>query len=353
MTGEFNRDRALATFSALRNKAVFNERSCLWGRRKWLVLRANEALWPFADAWSALCTLAALPESGVARSHLGDLPKGLRAYHRHPRSALTGPGPIGFESLAVFPHGRGGDVFYDDNTWLGLALCAHHELTAGAQSAKLSRRLLAFILSGWSNENSWANPGGIRWKVPASCHSRNTCSNAPVIELAALIAATEGGQEYLAWAERIYAWVRTSLLGAEELYWDRNDPDGTVHREIWSYNQGTMIGAGVLLHRATGDDDYLFQAEATANAAISRFSVDELLRQDAAFNAVFFRNLLLLNAVSPNGTYRELAMAYGERMWSERRDASSGLFGGGSSFLNDTAPMVEIYALLAGAPPHP
>lgn len=186
-----------------------------------------------------------------------------------------------------------------------------------------------------------------------TCVSRNTCSNAPVAELAVLIATRDADNEKLEWSKRIYAWVRETLLGQGQLYFDRIDPNGTVHQELWTYNQGTMIGAGVLLHQATGEADYLAQAELTAKAALTRFPLNELLQQDAAFNAVFFRNLFLLNHLAPSGVHHDLASEYGERMWSERRLPESGLFTGGESFLNDTAPMIEIYALLAGAQPHP
>jgi hypothetical protein len=352
--------RALATFEALRANSVFNRHSNLWGRRKWVVLRHNEALWPYADAWSALCTLAGSPKGDEAKSFLPCLIGGLGAYHRHHRSALAGHDPVGFESSAVFPHGRGGDVYYDDNSWLGLALCRHHELTASAEAAELSRRVFRFIVTGWSNNQEWAHPGGIRWLVPASSVTRNTCSNAPAAELAAAIAARDDDADALEWSKRIFAWVDQTLRGPDALYLDHLDPDGTLHREIYSYNQGTMIGAGVLLSKATGEDVYLSRAESTANAALGRFSVDELLKQDAAFNAVFFRNLFLLNDVKPNDGYRNLALQYAERMWTERRDPRSGLFSGGAptpnvtpSFLNNTAPMMEIYALLAGSPAHP
>ncbi|HVA10195.1 MAG TPA: hypothetical protein VNG12_26055, partial [Acidimicrobiales bacterium] len=62
---------------------------------------------------------------------------------------------------------------------------------------------------------------------------------------------------------------------------------------------------------------------------------------------------LLLDGVSPDRAYRALAQEYGDRMWIERRDPLTGLFIGGKSFLNDTAPMVQIYALLSGSAPHP
>jgi predicted alpha-1,6-mannanase (GH76 family) len=150
----------------------------------------------------------------------------------------------------------------------------------------------------------------------------------------------------------IYDWVRDALLGPDGLYADRIAPDGMVSTTAWSYNQGTMIGAGVLLHRVTGDGRYLTQATETAAASLQRFNLEALLTQDAAFNAVFFRNLFLLDEVVPDPRYRQLALDYGEEMWRARRHPGTGLFRGQGSPLNNTAPLVELYALLAGAAPH-
>ncbi len=349
---EIHLQRATTTLEAICTPELFSRHTHLWGRRRWWLRRTNETLWPYADAWSALCTLAGLPGQTRARALLAGRVDGLAKYHRRHRAALRGTGPIGFESSAVFPHGRGGDVYYDDNAWLGLALDRQHNVTGAVDAAPLSRRLLAFVVSGWSEVPSWSHPGGIRWKVPTSNRSRNACSNGPAAELAALLHLRDGDPTSLGWAVRIYAWTYDALRGSDHLYLDQIAPDGTLRSEIWSYNQGSMIGAGVLLHEATGHRDYLTQAETTAQASVRRFSVDRLLAQDAAFNAVFFRNLLLLDHVVPNPAYRSLAEDYAQAMWVERRDPRTGLFSGGDSFLNNSAPMIQIYALLAGSPPH-
>ena len=346
--------RASAVFEAITDSRLYSPRRRLYGSRRLVFWRSYEALWPFADAWSACCTQASLPDQERVLGILPSLFQGLTAYHRDHAAALTGSGPVGFESVVVPPLGGGGDVYYDDNSWLGLALVRHHEMCQDDLSLTLAKRLFNFVISGWSNDHSWSHPGGIRWKVPSSNVSRNTCSNAPGAELGALIHRVTGDRTCLDWSVRIYDWVRSTLLGSDELYMDQIAPDGTLERTIWTYNQGTMIGAGVLLAQATGDRSYLAQAQATAAASLQRFDVTELVKPNGpAFNAVFFRNVFLLARVAPNPGYRALAATYADEMWNEHRDVRTGLFEAGASLLNSSAPMLEIYALLAGADPHP
>jgi predicted alpha-1,6-mannanase (GH76 family) len=278
--------------------------------------------------------------------------EGLARYSRLAAIAVDSE-PVGFDASVSLRLRRGGETFYDDNAWIGLALMQHYELTGDDRALSLARRTLAFIVSGWSVEVGWSRPGGIRWKQPVASTSRNTCSNGPVAELAIRVYERSGDPDAIEWSIRIYNWVRSALLGPDGLYYDNVLPDGTLDTNIWSYNQGTMIGAGVLLHRVTNDSTYLEQAIATAAASIRRFSVQRLTEQEPAFNAIFFRNLLLLDQVVPAAEYRSLATAYAEAMWQVRRDAVSGLFRGEGSLLSNSASMVTVYALVAGAGPRP
>jgi hypothetical protein len=344
--------RASETLQAIRVRRLYSRHHHLYGRRRSFVGRSFEHLWPYAGAWSATATLASLPSpSGFAA--LASFVRGLGAYCSRADSYSDGSAPIGFDSSVVRLLGHRNDRYYDDNAWVGLAALRHYDLTGEPHVLRLAHRLFEFAVSGWSTEAGWAVPGGIRWKEARTNQSRNTCSNAPVAELGAAIYQRTGDDEALAWALRIYHWVRSALL-VDDLYLDRIAPDGQVESTIWSYNQGTMIGAGVLLAELTGDRRrYLGQAVATASAAQAQFSLATLLAQGAAFSAVYFRNLLLLDRGAPDPAYRAAAEAYGDAMWDQVRVPSTGLFTRGRSFLNETAPMIEVYALIAGAEPHP
>ena len=150
---------------------------------------------------------------------------------------------------------------------------------------------------------------------------------------------------------RTYEWTRRALQGPDCLYVDQIAPDGTRTPTIWSYNQGSTIGAGVLLARQTTDASFLDQSEETATTYLAGLDVPALVVQDPAFNAVLFRNLLLLDDVRPDQRYRTLLATYASTMWTTQR-LRHGRFAGKGSALNNAAAMIQIYALLAGAPPH-
>jgi hypothetical protein len=344
--------RALATFEAIRSSRLFSPGHRLFGRRRWwLVRRDYEALWPFADAWSALCSLGSLPGYSEPLAMLDEMMRGLSSYSRE-GNILESQKEAGFESVVTPPLGSGGDRYYDDNAWLGLALVRHHDLTKNSAVLRLAQRVFAFVISGWSTNTTWLVPGGIRWKEPTSNRSRNTCANGPAAELGARLHQETGDGNYLEWAIRIYDWTRRALLNADALYADQIAPGGNLTSTIWSYNQGSMIGAGVLIAEETGHASYVDQAVETAASYVAQRSVGDLLTQDPAFNAVLFRNLLMLDGVRPDNRYRDLMTDYSRTMWLSQRQRH-GFFAGSGSPLNNTAAMLQIFALLAGAQPHP
>ncbi len=370
--------RAAALLDAVTAARGFDRRRGLFGVRRVRPGRAYAHLWPFACAWSAMETASDLggATGSSAAEVAGLLLSGLAAYapangtHRANGTHGTqdthdtvgthgaadgrvGGEPVGFQSSVAPPLGRGGDVYYDDNAWVALALLEHHRRRHDQGSLSLARRVVAFCCTGWHPDPGWSVPGGIRWKVRAASRSRNTCANGPVAEAAALVHARTGDPDALAWAVRIYGWVRAALLGPDGLYLDRIMPDGTRAPERWTYNQGTMIGAGVLLAEATGERRYLEDACATADASLASYDVATLLRNGPAFNAIFFRNLFLLDRQVPDSRIGALAAAYADAVWDgvlgRRAVRATGRLG----TLNATAPLVEVYALLAGATPHP
>ncbi len=160
-----------------------------------------------------------------------------------------------------------------------------------------------------------------------------------------------GQSYYFDWAMRMYAWINQYMLAPNGLFWDHVDVRGNIRTSQWSYNQGAMIGANVLLYRATGEAEYLARAERIAETALDHYGDGgHFNTQPAVFNAIFFKNLLLLHAENSNDRYIRAIQAYADRAWESARDPRTGLFDFRSSRnfrLLDQAAMVQIYACLA------
>jgi predicted alpha-1,6-mannanase (GH76 family) len=165
----------------------------------------------------------------------------------------------------------------------------------------------------------------------------------------------------------MYAWVNATLdagsaagAPATGLFFDKLRGDGTIDETLWTYNQGSMVGANVLLARQPTPAGrappaaYLERAEAIAAKALRHYDGTYESRP-AAFNAILFRNLLQLHAATADAGLREAirgAMsAYAEAAWVTRRDRRDRFrFGRGGPTLLDQSAMVQVYALLAWDP---
>lgn len=340
------RKRALIGYQAMR-ASLLASHSPLYKDSRMRTLSRFTHLWPYANAFHATCTLASMPEAPDLQADCHDRGLGLLAYQTWKDS----DGEKGLSSRVVTRLGLRGDRYYDDNNWASLGLVQLFEQSSDPKWLELAEGILSFVQSGWVSDQSLPHPGGVLWAQPKRYTTRNTVSTAPAAELATRLYQITGKEAYLNWAIQCHDWVVNTMATNEGLYMDSIDEDGSYDRTIWSYNQGTMIGAGVLLHQATGEERFINQARQTAVAAVEHFSQNDILyRQSNAFNAIFFRNLFMLENDTPT-TARSLATTFCERQWNNR-DQASDLYHPVWD-INATAPMVEIEALLAGSPARP
>jgi predicted alpha-1,6-mannanase (GH76 family) len=270
----------------------------------------------------------------------------------------------------------GGDRYYDDNAWVGLALVQLERLRPGRGHAQRAEALFRFAVAGWDIRPDVLSPGGVFWVqqgrgIGAANHDRNTVSNAPNAQLGLHLAQFgigDAGDHRHARAHDMYAWVNVALDAGRDagepatgLFFDKVRGDGTIDRTQWTYNQGSMIGANVLLARRAGagagagaGGPYLARAEAIA-AKVLRHYAGMYESQPAAFNAILFRNLLQLHAATADAGLRDRIRAairrYGDAAWTARRDRHDRFrFGRGPATLLDQSAMVQVYALLAWDP---
>lgn len=234
--------------------------------------------------------------------------------------------------------------YYDDNAWIGLCFAQLHLQTGEARWLRRARKVMCFLHEGQDSD------GGVRWVEGR--RSRHTCSAAPTAQLALRLHLADGSRETLELARRTLAWLDRTLRVRGGLYGDNVDARGRVNTTLWTYNQGAPIGAHLLLHLATGDAAALGQARATAASSLRRFGAERTWKHAPVFNAVWFRNLLALDALEPVEGLGKALDDYLERAWRRGRDDDGSFTAGGIGSYDgtpaiDSGGLVQLFALSA------
>jgi hypothetical protein len=238
----------------------------------------------------------------------------------------------------------GGDVYYDDNAWAGLALAQLERLRPGMAPRQRARALADFARSGWSDDAQLPSPGGVFWVeqgrgLGARNHDRNAISTAPNAQLILQLDAP-GTPD----ASQMCDWVLSALTGESGLIQDKIRGDGSVDRAAWSYNQGSMIGLLAQLGR-------LSEAEALAVRALDHYDGRDYAGEPAEFVAIFIRNLLTLHARSGDEALRaRIDATLRERSGAEWSRARDGIASGGRATLLEQSALVSLQALAAWDP---
>lgn len=317
-------------------------------------------VWPFSQAMAATNYLSGISRAGGQyTSDVTERLNGLTRYwnptptSNNPPSPPSPPSPPGYASYVMPPLGQGGNIFYDDNEWVALALIQHYQLTGDPFALSRAEQLFQLFQYGWDTNPSHPCPGGVYWTQASWSHDRNTISNAPAAEVGLHLYLITHQASYLASAKQMYDWVNSCLLAPNGLYWDHIDLAGNINTTEWSYNQGVMLGASVLLFRATGDASYLQRAQQIAQTALNYYGTSgRWYTQDVIFNAIFFKNLLQLYAIHADGQYLSAMRAYSATLW-QSVDPRTGLLELQPSQpvpLLNQAGLVQLYALLAWNP---
>jgi Glycosyl hydrolase family 76 len=320
-------------------------------------------LWPFSQALAATVTLSNMTGTAripglkaLLRGELHSRLLGLESYldtdnSGEPEGTFTST-LAAYDGEVAPPAGPGGTKYYDDNEWVGIELVRVYELTHSTSALGGAEAILAFVMGGWEEDPSLACPGGVRFSNLAEHAERNTVSNAPAAELAVGLYRITHDPAYLQFAEQAYRWVRRCLLSANGLYADHIGANGAINETEWSYNQGSMIGAGALLFQATHNGAYLWQARQTAKLALAQYTPERLARENPFFVSVYLRDMLYLDSITHDPPGPKLAQPYVDYAWQHLR-AAGNLFLFGSppaETLLTQAAIAQIYGLLSSPP---
>ncbi len=291
--------------------------------------------WPFSQALAASIAIAGLKRAGVqapVRVRLATL-------ERRFRSA---------SAYVAWPHG---DLYVDDNEWLAEDFLDWSDLTGDRHARARAAAIFNRVVDAWDDVAAHPCSGGVFWTTAAANHDRNTVSTANGAIVGLRLYAATKQMRYLTWSKRMLGWIDTCLLASDGLYSDHIDLSGAVDGTQWSYNQGSVIGANVLLYTLTGETHPLARAERIADAALRYFAGRWRKGEPPEFAAIFFRNVLALAAADGRQDYVAAAESYGDNAWATARNARTGLFAfAGKTRLLEQAALVQLYAALAREP---
>ena len=302
--------------------------------------RREAHAWPYSQALAATIAMTRVPKRG-------------RLYVREARRRIRGLKSYRSSDGAAYTAGAGsGDVYYDDNEWIGLELVQWWKLHRRHSALARAQQLFSLVNRAWDADRTHPCPGGIFWTNAKGNDDRNTVTTATGALLAMRLYAATHNRFYVRSARRMLGWVERCMLAPDGLLWDHLGLNGDRDETHWSYSQGTAIGAYVLVNRLTGDHDALRSAEALADASLGYFDRTPGGREPPEYIAIFFRNLLALAAIDGNRHYRDAAQAYADAAWQQSRIAGTNVFKFGTSAptLLEQAAMVQIYASLTTAP---
>jgi predicted alpha-1,6-mannanase (GH76 family) len=229
--------------------------------------------------------------------------------------------------------------FFDDEAWMALALVRAHDLTGEPGYLARATALVEDIAANASDTTCCGTaPGGLWWD---RAHTQKaTASNAaPAIAAARLFERTGEGR-WLDFARRTYAFWREHMVdGATFQVADHLRPSGEKVWWAFTYDGGTMVGAALALHRATGEPGYLADARRLAAFVLSRETrptpFGPVLFDGAScsgdcdqFKGIAHRYLAALAEIDPEVPgLVPLLRANAEALWSIARDPVAGTFG--------------------------
>ncbi|TCS85080.1 glycosyl hydrolase family 76 [Anseongella ginsenosidimutans] len=166
---------------------------------------------------------------------------------------------------------------YDDIMWWVISLARGYELTNNAQYLELAETGFERVWSGSPvvKDGGSYDPvnGGMYWQwnqknpsAPKAGDGKMACINYPTVIAAMTLYNNTKNPEYLAKAKKIYDWASANLFDKQTgVVADSKHGNGEPHWKMHVYNQGTCIGAAMLLYKNTKEERYLHDAVLAAN----------------------------------------------------------------------------------------
>ncbi len=224
--------------------------------------------------------------------------------------------------------------FNDDTGWWALAWISAYDLTGDTRYLRTAQRAIDFM---WSHHDDYCG-GGLWWTV------RHTYKNAVTNELFISAAAQlsqrleQGGEVYLERAVSVWDWLDSTGMIDEDLLVNDGLNTGTCtpnEGQIWTYNQGVILGGLIALSKGTGDQSYLDRARELADASTDSktLNIDGVLTEKCeatgcdvngpSFKGIYVRNLGELNMVLEDHPYTDYLADQANTAYKNDRTATN------------------------------
>ncbi|GAA4318666.1 glycoside hydrolase family 76 protein [Mucilaginibacter gynuensis] len=165
---------------------------------------------------------------------------------------------------------------YDDMMWWIASLARAHQITGNPEYLKKSIEGFNHVWEGSHDPSD----GGMFWDFKHT--GKNACINYPTAIAAVRLYNINGDTAYLNKAKLVYGWAKNNLFNNGRV------ADNKIGKHVgysdYTYNQGTCIGAAILLYKATKDATYLEDAKLAADYTMNHMGTNGILPAEGDFN---------------------------------------------------------------------
>ena len=228
--------------------------------------------------------------------------------------------------------------YYDDEGWWALAWIKAYDLSHQVKYLEMAKTIFKDLTGSWSEDCG----GGIWWNTDRKY--KNSITNelfmTTAVRLHQRTPGDAGAGSYLDWATRDWNWFKASgLLRADHQIVDGIKVCGTpntFNTQVYTYNQGVILGALADLAQSTGDAALLDTADQIAQTAMQKkATADGIISEGCEnsggcgdgdgeiFKGVLARNLAYLYRARQRAEYRTFLIKQSDTIWSKDRSAKN------------------------------
>ncbi len=168
--------------------------------------------------------------------------------------------------------------FNDDVMWITIAYLRIYKLTGEKSYYTQAKKMYDGVYArAWDKTD-----GGLFWKTDNK--SKNSCINCPGAIAAAMIGEITNDEKYTNQAKAMIDWVVANLYGGKGYVYDSVNLSGEINKWASTYNQGTFIGANMLIYQNTGDETYKQYADDAVNYTIKNMFNNGVINSEGGEN---------------------------------------------------------------------